>query len=167
MQTLRVDAMGSAVSLIYKEAYLLDRRMWSDWLNLFTEDLVYSVPSWRSDDETTTDPERELSLIYYGSRASLEDRVWRVKCGLSRASHPLVRTCHMVSNILTTEQDGDHTVHAHWTCHHFHPSNGEQNVLFGQSEYALREVAGDWKIARKRTIIANDILPAVVDFYHI
>jgi benzoate/toluate 1,2-dioxygenase subunit beta len=156
------------VSLIYREAYLLDRRLWEDWLDLFTEDAVYWVPSWKSATETTTAPESELSLIYYDSRTGLQNRVWRARSGLSRASQPAARTCHMVSNILTQEGENGHkTAYTTWTCHYFEPSVSRQGVLFGHSDYVLREVSGDWKIARKRTIIASDLLPAVVDFYHI
>ncbi|WP_406179415.1 aromatic-ring-hydroxylating dioxygenase subunit beta [Streptomyces sp. NBC_01006] len=35
--------------------------------------------AWADDDTLTTDPQREISLVHYPSRAGLEDRVFRIR----------------------------------------------------------------------------------------
>ena len=50
-------------ALINREAMLLDRRRWDEWIDLYTEDAVYWVPAWASEEETTTDPDTQLNLI--------------------------------------------------------------------------------------------------------
>jgi len=84
---------------LYHEAALLDARRFEDWLDLFTEDAIYWVPAWNDDGSLTTDPQSEISLIYYDSKARLGERVWRIRSGMSAASNPLPRTTHLVTNI--------------------------------------------------------------------
>eukprot|EP01136_Pigoraptor_vietnamica_P002355 Opistho-1_new@30219 len=86
--------------LIAREAQALDDKNWDAWLGLFTEDVEYWVPAWDSEHVLTSDPQGEMSLIYYSNRSGLEDRVFRLRTERSAASVPLPRTCHMTSNVL-------------------------------------------------------------------
>ncbi len=49
--------------LIQWEATLLDRRRWEEWIDLYTEDAVYWVPSWANEEETTDDPDTQERRI--------------------------------------------------------------------------------------------------------
>jgi benzoate/toluate 1,2-dioxygenase beta subunit len=72
------------------------------------------MPSW-GDDELTGDPQREVSLIWYGNRTGLEDRVFRIKTERSSATLPDNRTSHNISNIELLEQtDGLCKVRFNW-----------------------------------------------------
>lgn len=64
---------------LYYEARLLDDRQWDEWLTCYSPDVVFWMPARSDDDRLTTDPQRELSLIYYPNREGLEDRVYRIK----------------------------------------------------------------------------------------
>ena len=44
------------------------------------------MPAWDDDDKLTTDPQREISLIWYGNRGGLEDRVFRIRTDRSSAT---------------------------------------------------------------------------------
>ena len=79
-QPIRLD---EAADLLAREAHSLDNRQWADWLALFDPDAWFWVPAWRADHELIDDPQREISLMYYPSRAGLEERIWRVRSGLS------------------------------------------------------------------------------------
>jgi benzoate/toluate 1,2-dioxygenase subunit beta len=151
-----------AYDLIAREGMYLDQRQWDDWLMLFTEDIVYWVPAWRDEVTPTSDPQSELSLIWYQGRHNLEDRVWRVKSGLSIASTPLQRTAHGATNILVS---ADGNVHASFTVHCYNARRQESHVFFGHYDYELRRDGADWKIAKKTTTLLNDRIPAVADFY--
>ena len=72
------DLQQDVTNLIYRESSLLDRREWDSWIDLYTEDAVYWVPSWANEEETITDPELQLNLIYLRNRGGLEDRVFRI-----------------------------------------------------------------------------------------
>ena len=64
------------------------------------------MPAWDDDDTLVTDPQREISLIYYNNRGGLEDRVFRIKTDRSSAtSLPEPRTSHNISNVEIVESD--------------------------------------------------------------
>jgi benzoate/toluate 1,2-dioxygenase subunit beta len=158
----RMIPLIDAIDLLNREALALDRRDWDSWLALYTQDAVYWVPAWVDEANMTSDPDRELSLIYYKGKQNLEDRVWRVNSGLSVASGPMPRTVHQVTNI-QVEPDG--TVCAAWSVHQFNPKRQTQHSFFGRYEYHMTHSEGAWKIAMKKTILLNDRIPTVADFY--
>ena len=55
--------------LIFREAYLLDNRMFDDWLDLYLEDAEYLMPAWINETTLATDPNAELFLIYFPTKA--------------------------------------------------------------------------------------------------
>jgi benzoate/toluate 1,2-dioxygenase subunit beta len=154
-----------AERIIHSEGMFLDQRRWEDWLSLYAEDAVYWVPAWKDEGEPTSDPDSELSLIYYASRAGLADRVWRLNSGLSVASTPLRRTTHMTSGILVEAGDSEAKASAAFTVHCFDPKRRTAHTFFGRYEYQFGLRDGDWKIVRKVTVLANDQIPSVADFY--
>lgn len=159
-------SIEQATAILYAEGLALDERRWEDWLAQYTPDCTYWVPAWKSETETTSDPDSELSLIYYESRDGLEDRIWRLKSGLSVASNPLRRTAHTVSNIQITETgEGTGTVKATGVVHVHDPKRKVSTAFFGLYEYRLRWVDGQWLIAAKTVKLLNDNIPAVLDIY--
>ncbi len=155
-----------ATRLLYREAALLDERRWDDWIALFAQHCEYWVPTWRTEAELATDPQRELSHIYYASRAGLEDRLVRIRSGRSPATTPMRRTAHCVSNIeLLNAAEDRLEVRSTWANHVFDPHHRTQLVLFGWSEHRLEYGSGGWLIARKKIVLQNDQLPAMIDIY--
>lgn len=159
--------LEAAVGLLHAEGLCLDERRWEDWLALYVEDAVYWVPAWKNESETTTDPDRELSLIYYQGRGGLEDRIWRLKSGLSVASNPLRRTAHMMGSVQIVEllATGEGWIKATGVVHVYDPRRKTATAFFGLYEYRLRHEGGGWKIAAKTVRLLNDNIPAVLDVY--
>ena len=155
---------ADAEDLLYREALLLDRRDWDAWLDLYAEDAVFWMPAWRDEMEPTTDPDSELSLIYYQGRDNLVERVWRARSGLSVASSPLPRAVHAVTNVLV---EGEDRVSASFTVHIRDVRAERSHVFFGRYEYRLRATDEGWRIAAKKILLLNDVIPTVVDFYMI
>ena len=152
--------------LIAREATLLDRRRWDEWINLYTEDAVYWVPSWANEEETTTDPELHLNLIYLRSRGGLEDRVFRIESRDSYASLPLDRTVHVIGNVLVEKTNGEE-IEAVANClvHTYGKKGGMTRASL--YDFVLRRVDGELKIARKKITLIDDRLEGPVDVYHI
>jgi 3-phenylpropionate/cinnamic acid dioxygenase small subunit len=104
--------------------------------------------------------------MYYNSRAGLEDRVWRIKSGMSSASTPLPRTWHAVHNIRLGKEEGESIeVFANWQSHAF--KEGETRTFYGRSEYQLKKIANELKISKKMVLLINDVIPSVLDIYNI
>ena len=152
--------------LVYREATLLDRRRWEEWIDLYTPDAVYWVPSWRSEEETTDDPETQLNMIYLRNRGGLEDRVFRIESRDSYASVPLDRTVHLVGNVVVGDANGE-TVAATANCivHTYGKKGGmTRGSLY---DYVLRRVDGALKIAKKKIVFIDDRLEGPIDVYHL
>lgn len=151
---------------LYHNAALCDQREWDAYLDTFTEDSEFHVPQWDSEYEVTTDPKTSLSLMYYASRAGLEDRVFRIRTGKSAASVPLPRTQHQIHSVRIQEQDnGVLEVRAGWQT--LYTRLGMTDRFYGDVTYRLTPAGNSWKIARKHVVVFNDVINSVLDFYHL
>jgi 3-phenylpropionate/cinnamic acid dioxygenase small subunit len=157
---------GEVEALLYREARLLDRKQWRDWLELYAEDAVFWMPAWASEYETTSDPELELNLVYLKGRKNLEDRVFRIETGDSFASVPMARTAHVVGGVTVAAVEGvEIDVHASWIVH----SYGLHGAMTrgGWYEYRLRQTQAGLKVARKKIVMVDDKLVGPVDIFHV
>jgi 3-phenylpropionate/cinnamic acid dioxygenase small subunit len=162
------DPLAEGTALLYREAAYLDRQQWDDWLGLYVPDCVFWVPSYISETTVTRDPQTEVSHIYYATRSGLEDRVWRIRSGLSVATIPMPRTMHAVTNVqLTAARDDALTLESNIAVDVFNLKNHASHRLFGRAEHRLVMRDGAWRIARKTVIVLNDYLPSVVDIYSV
>ncbi len=160
------DLQAEVTNLVYREAMLLDRRRWDDWIDLYTEDATYWVPAWASEEDTTDDPDTQLNLIYLRNRGGLEDRIFRIETRDSYASYPLDRTVHVVSNVLVEHVDGD-TIEATANC--LVHSYGKKGSLTrgGMYDFTLTRINGDLKISPKKIVFIDDRLEGPIDVYHL
>lgn len=162
--------MSSAQTLIeqflYKEGECCDTRNWEEYLALYDQDCEFYMPQWLTPTEYTTDPRTQLAYIYYKNRDGLEDRVFRLRTQKAASTLPPFRTAHMLSNIRPREEaDGIWAVKANWATHYYR--SGEAGCFFGWSEYSLRTRGPDFRIMKKKSIILNDNIKHVIDFYHV
>jgi 3-phenylpropionate/cinnamic acid dioxygenase small subunit len=156
----------SLSDVVVAEGRYLDERDWDAWLDLYTDDAEYWVPCWADEDTLTSDPHNSLSLIYYGSRGGLEDRIYRIRTGQSLASTPLARTCHMNSNF-KYEHAGDNEwkVHSSWSTQSFRLKQAHQ--FFGIQTHTVVRRDNQLKISRRYVVVMNDVIPSVLDVYHV
>ena len=157
-----------SADLIYTEGRLIDLREWDAWINLYQEDAEFWVPASNGDGiDYTSDPDNEISLIYYADRSGLEDRVFRIRTGLSSASVPLARTSHMIGSVQVKEiSDGEFFATSTWITTSY---KQKKTITFaGQYEHKIRQQGdGSLKIAAKKIIVVNDLIPGAMDFYNI
>lgn len=162
------EFLSRCADLLYQEAACLDERRWAEWLALYTEDAEFWLPAWDEDGKPTGDPQSQLSLIYYSSRAGLEDRVWRIQSGLSPASSPLIRTCHLIANVRITDVvDGQPHISSHWQVQIYRPEKQQVLTYFGFYEHVLRSEGDRLRIAKKKIILLNDVVESVLDVNHV
>ncbi len=159
-------SMQDINSFLYRESRLLDDEQWDEWLECYDKDAQFWMPSWDDDDKLVTDPQREISLIFYPTRQGLEDRVFRIKTERSSATMPDTRTSHNIANIELEKQDGDVlTVRFNWhTLSHRYKTNYS---YFGMSRYVIDFSGDSPKILNKYVVLKNDYINQVIDVYHI
>src|SRR5215831_7238337 len=158
------DLLCRCADLLYQEAAYLDERRWAEWLALYTEDAEFWLPAWDEDGRPTSDPQSQMSLIYYSSRAGLEDRVWRIQSGLSPASSPLLRTCHLITNVRVSDVvNGRPAVSSHWQVQIYRPEKQQAATYFGFYEHVLHPHGEGLWIAKKKIILLNDVVESALD----
>ena len=153
-------------AFVYGEARSLDEARWADWLAHYADDVEFHMPSWDDDDRLTTDPQNEVSLIYYPDKQGLEDRVFRIQTDRSSATMPDTRTGHAINNLEVLSQDDKQCVVAfNWTTHSFRYDIVD--VYFGSSQYTLDTRGDKPLIKRKYVVLKNDYIHHLLDIYHI
>lgn len=152
--------------LLSREADYIDRREWRKWIDMYTEDSVFWMPAWRTEDETTEDPLKEISLIYLPDRG-IEDRVFRFSSGDSYASTPLPTTSHCVGSVrVLSDEGGSVTASAKAIVASMDPRVG--NVVRGVwYDYELSNVDGELKIRRKKVTFLERVIDGTVDVYNV
>ena len=152
---------------LYREARFLDDKEWEKWLALYKPDVEFWMPSWDDDDELVTDPQTEISLIWYGNKGGLEDRVFRIGTERSSAtSLPEPRTSHNISNVEILDQTASECrLRFNWVTYSYRYKTTD--VYFGTSFYTLDTSGPEPLIKKKKVVLKNDYIHHVIDIYHI
>jgi 3-phenylpropionate/cinnamic acid dioxygenase small subunit len=136
--------------LVEREARILDRLLFEDWLKLYTPECFYWVPS----TPNGGDPRREIAVMF-DDRRRLEDRVYRLRTGYAWSQAPSSRTSRMVSNVevFSTSRDDQRMVRSNFTINEYW--DGEIRVLAGWAGHRFRWLNGEWLISAKQVNLLN------------
>jgi len=94
---------NAIVELLYREANLLDERRFEEWLDLFTDDAKYRIPTVKvkelaaAEDEYAKDEELNF---FEEDKKTLALRVNRLYTEFAWAENPPSKTVRIISNIL-------------------------------------------------------------------
>ena len=171
---MSVDLAGLLVlhevqDFLYREAELLDERRYEEWLDLFTEDARYFMPIRRNvpADEAEREYTREgLDVNWFDEgKDTLTRRVKQIRTGIHWAEQPPSRICHMVSNVqvLRASPDGlaptEVEVKSRFLLYRNRVET-ETDFLVGKREDLWRKLDGDWRIARRKIVLDQNVLLA-------
>src|SRR5580704_6439277 len=171
LETRRAEAATLSVEdvrqFLYREARFLDDKEWENWLALYAADVEFWMPSWDDDEQRVNDPQTEISLIWYGNKGGLEDRVFRIGTERSSAtSLPEPRTSHNITNVEILEQTAtDCRLRFNWVTYSYRYKTTD--IYFGTSFYTLDISGPEPLIKKKKVILKNDYIHHVIDIYHI
>ena len=138
---------------LFREARMLDERRFKEWVELFTDDVLYWAPILTN----RTGREAKLEVQKFGESAHFEDgktslmnRVKRFDTGMAWAEVPPSRTRHLISNIEVERIDGseDLKVRSSFLVYRSHLENDEE-IYAGARTDLLRRKDGSWAIARR------------------
>jgi benzoate/toluate 1,2-dioxygenase beta subunit len=162
--TITIDEVEQ---FLYAEARMLDDRDFEGWLDCYAPEAEFWMPAWDDDDTLVTDPQKEISLIWYGNKGGLEDRVFRIRTERSSAtSLPEPRTGHNITNVEIVSQEGD-TVEVRFNWFTLYFRYDTVDTYFGTSYYTLNVSGPRPLITRKKVVLKNDYIHHVVDIYHV
>ncbi|HLY67301.1 MAG TPA: aromatic-ring-hydroxylating dioxygenase subunit beta [Chloroflexota bacterium] len=155
-------------AFLFEEARLLDSWRLHDWLDLFTDDARYWMPSRENlpADKTPVDAE-ELSFGFYDEdKPALLLRIRRLDTGLAHVEEPRSITRHMISNVLVREADRAGEVLAGSNFMVFQVRHGHhENLWVGRREDVLRRTDSSWKIASRKVILDQLVTPRTVSIF--
>lgn len=150
---LRGNSAQEVARFLYMEAELLDAWRLEEWLDLFTDECRYVVPS---TDDPSGDPQRRLALID-DDRTRLESRVERLLSRRAAREFPHSRTRRLITNVQVAADDGA-AVEA-VSCFFIVRFHREQRHDFiGRYRHGLVRDAHGLRIARRRAELDHDIL---------
>ncbi|MGG7100320.1 benzoate 1,2-dioxygenase small subunit [Rhodococcus sp. 24CO] len=151
---------------LYRESRYLDDREFEKWIECYHPDSEFWMPAWADDGELTTDPQTEISLIYYPNRGGIEDRIFRIRTDRSSAtSLPEPRTGHNITNVEIVEARGSVVdVRFNWFTLYFRYNTVD--TYFGTSHYTIDFAGEQPLILKKKVVLKNDYIHHVVDIYH-
>ena len=152
---------GEVLEFLYREADLLDSNRYSEWLALFTDDVVYEMPV-RTTQYLSQGAGFQSMSFFDDNIQSLRTRVRRLETDAAWAETPPSRTRHYVSNLLIEPGSHDDELLAA-TNFMITRTRGEQGyqMFTGRREDTLRRVDDDsFRIARRRIFVDQTVITA-------
>jgi 3-phenylpropionate/cinnamic acid dioxygenase small subunit len=145
------------------ENRLVDSDRFEEWLELFTADCLYWVPTVVAG----ADPTTQLCTAFDDHRR-LEDRIVRLRTGTAYSQVPPSRTCRTISNLEIWESETPGEIRARCAVVIHEWRVGEMRVIPGWSGYVLRDSSGpkatlskpgDLRIVRKQIDLVQADVP--------
>src|SRR5580704_8379575 len=156
-QTLWLELMPFYI----REAWLLDERRFKEWLDLFTDDVLYFMP--RRKNVPIREAHRELTplgdlAILEEDKRYLEMRVARLETGMAWAEDPPSRTRHLIGNLEAAPRaTGEVEARTAFLVYRSHLETDHQ-LLSGYREDVLRTVDVGWKVAKRTIVLDANVL---------
>lgn len=107
------DMADRAAALLLREARLLDAEAYDDWLELFTDDVHYWMPSTESRYRAGSDASPTRMAFFDDTKDDLRIRVRRFQAPTAWSEDPPTRHVHVVTNIETFPTDAADTYDVH------------------------------------------------------
>lgn len=147
------ETHAACCRLLFLEARLLDGERLVEWLDLFTEDCVYWLPT----DVGSRDPSMTVAWEM-NDRRRLEERVERLATGRAYSQAPPSRLTHLYTNIEAMKADEGAM---HVLCQFLIQTSfvGRVTQRAGWNGYVLRQVGDKWRIVVKRINLYDADLP--------
>jgi 3-phenylpropionate/cinnamic acid dioxygenase small subunit len=152
---------------LYREADLLDERRYDEWLSLLAEDVRYWMPMRRN--VKVDDLEREFTreghdISWFDEgKETLTRRVRQIQTGIHWAEEPASRISHLISNIQLVEVNpsaadpAEVSVRCRFLVYRNRVET-ETDILVGKREDLLRRARPEWRIARRKILLDQNVL---------
>lgn len=142
------------------EAELLDSRRYEDWLNLFTEDVVYKMPVRVTRAHTLESSVLDGMDHFNEDMYSLKKRVQRFETEHAWTEDPPSRTRHFVTNVRVYpgEGDGEYTVKSYVLLFRSRGDTRDPEFLSAERTDILRSTDGEFKIAKREILVDESVL---------
>ncbi len=135
---------------LYRQAEILDEKLWDDWLALFTEDGHYWMPA----EADQTDGEG-VPNIFWEDLNLMRMRIRRNAHPQAHSQAPENRLCHVVSNVIVESEDGDGDIVVRSRFHCAEYLRYEVRSFTGKYRHYLAKTPNGYRIALQRVDLVN------------
>ena len=153
---------------LYQEAFLLDERKFEDWLELFSDDARYWMPTRRTVAKAvvnaSTSVAEELASEgqlgwFDDSKSTLLARVLRLQGGIAWAEDPPSRTRRIISNVHVepAEAEGEYRVRSYFLLHRTR-HQASRHSFVGCRHDLLRRTPEGLRIVRREIVLDETVL---------
>jgi 3-phenylpropionate/cinnamic acid dioxygenase small subunit len=146
---------------------MLDRRELDRWIELFADDIAYTVPLQRNVKFGNWEHENGLGVLdtawFADTKDTLMQRVEQLQTGVHWAEEPVSRSAHLVTNVRILEQSpkGGPVRTVKTRCRILVYRNRverEVDLFVGIREDTLRWRGERWEIARRTVFLEQNVL---------
>ena len=165
----RIDRLllGQEITdFLYREAELLDERRYREWLDLLADDVRYWMPIRRNvklgDESEFTRAQSDINWFDEG-KDTLSRRVKQIETGIHWAEEPRSRLSHLVANVQVQKADPSFaaprevSVTSRFLIYRNRVET-ETDILVGRREDQLRRNGASWLLARRKSILDQNVL---------
>jgi 3-phenylpropionate/cinnamic acid dioxygenase small subunit len=152
---------------LYREAELLDERRYDEWLALLADDIRYWMPMRRNvkygEEQREFTREGQDIAWFDEGKDTLTRRVKQIQTGIHWAEEPVSRISHLVSNVQLVEatpsvaEPQEVTMRCRFLVYRNRVET-ETDILVGKREDVLRREGDDWRIARRKIVLDQNVL---------
>ena len=135
---------------LYRQAEILDEKLWDDWLALFTEDGHYWMPV----EENQADGEG-VPNIFWEELNLMRMRIRRNNHPQAHSQAPENRLCHVVSNVIVESEDANGDIIARSRFHCAEYLRYEVRSFTGKYRHYLKKSPDGYRIALQRVDLVN------------
>ena len=146
-----LETQHQVEQFLYRQAEILDERMWDDWLALFTPEGHYWMPA--SPKQTVGEGQAN---IFYEDHYLMRVRIGRVNHPNAWSQYPPNRMGHVVSNVVVEAEDsatGDLVVRSKFYMAEYRQD--EQRFFAGKYRHDLVNTPDGYLIRLQRVDIVN------------
>ena len=136
---------------LHREAELLDRGEFEEWLEMIADDISYRLPVSLNRARKTKPEKSQETEIFSENKASLVLRVRRLGTEYAWAENPPSRTRHLVTNVRvrSASKPGEVEVASYFLVYRNRSSYSHADLFSGERQDLLRRVDGQWRLARR------------------
>lgn len=161
-----IDLCREVEDFLYREADLIDARIYQEWLDLFAEDLRYWMPMRKN--MAFRDRDRDVTSSddvgwFDDDKLTLTKRIKQILTGVHWAEEPLSRVSHHLSTVrldppVNSVPAGETvTVRSHLLIYR-NRLETETNIISGRRTDVLRRVGASFQIVERMFIPDQSVL---------
>ena len=166
-RTARLLLTHEVAEFLYREAELLDERRYDEWLALLADDLRYWMPMRRNvkygEEQREFTREGQDIAWFDEGKDTLVRRVKQIQTGIHWAEEPVSRISHLVTNVQIVEatpsvsEAREVTARCRFLIYRNRVET-ETDLRVGKREDVLRLEGEDWRIARRKIVLDQNVL---------